>query len=66
MYLNQAINMFNADMAKGSNIFMTKSPNNVPDLWGLAFIDCHLHVHVHSARPRFRNIIGPVENLNGQ
>ena len=60
--------MFNADMPKGSNIFMTKSsPNNVPDLWGLAFIDsldCRLHVH--SARPRYWHIIGPVENPNGQ
>ena len=47
MYLNQAINMLNADLAKGSNIFMTKSsPNNVPDLWGLAFIDCHLYMYI--------------------
>ena len=49
MYLNQAISMFNADMAKGSNIYMTESsPNNMPDLWGLAFIDCH----IHSKQPR--------------
>ena len=61
MYLNQAINMFNADMAKGSNIFMTKSStNNIPDLWGLAFINCHLHVHsTHS-----RNLV--TETLSGQ